>query len=85
MLTSLYCLFDYGAMIPLRTEYMRAINRQEMGQVRTDMATLQPHMSMKEDHLHYSGLRINSQSWNTRIRRLLPKKGLNYHFQPSRA
>ena len=80
MLTSLYRLFKYGAMIPLWIEHMRVMNRQKMGQVQTDTATLHPHMTVKKDHLHHSGLRISSQSWNTQICRLLPKKGLNYHF-----
>ena len=77
--------FNYGTRIPLWIEHVRVMNRQEMGQVRTDTATLHPHMTVKEDHLHHSGLKVNSLSWNTQIRCLLQKKGLSYHFQQSHA
>ena len=52
MLTSLYCLFNYGARILLQIEHMSVMNHQEMGQVRTDMATLQPDVTVKENRLH---------------------------------
>ena len=62
MLTSLYFPFDYRARILFLIEYASVTYCQEMGQVRTDTATLHPHKMVKESHPHRSGLRINVQS-----------------------